>query len=181
MESMQETGARAAIGRFAMALDAMLVNGATMCLTPLRSAKDFIETQLYERAAAELAHLRQRVVLTEEEQFAFADHLSTLKDALLALLAHQSMPKEPRDVRIRELTAVYVRARERVKQLEHRLGLPQSFYKFSDGPHGQRAAEFVVRLLELYEREQSDPVEGFGAVGCGAPSPRVTDEPLSRP
>lgn len=182
MEPIHETGPRAAVDRFALALDGMLVNGATMCLSPLQSARDFIEAQLHARAAAELSHLRQCIGLTEEEQMAFADRLLSLKDALLALVAHQAIPKEQRDARIRHLRAVYVRAQDHVKQLEHRLGLTSSFYERPDGPQGERVAAFVARLPELFDREQTGPIvsQGSAAVGCGPQSPRVTDEPLSR-
>lgn len=181
MKPLHETDARAAVSRFALAHDGLLVNGATVCMTPLRSAKDFIETQLHTRAAAELAHLRQCVALTEEEQVAFADRLCALKDALLALVAHQAIPKEQLDERIRHLTAVYVRGQNHVKQLERRLGLTPSVYDISNGPHGERVAEFVARLPELFERDQTRGVtQVSGALGCGAQSPSVTDDRLSR-
>ncbi|MCI0684230.1 MAG: hypothetical protein L0Y71_19140 [Gemmataceae bacterium] len=154
MGQTKEIDPRLAVNRFALALDAMLVNGVTMCLTPTRAAKDFIDMQLHAHANAELSNLLRSVDLAAEENSAFVDRLAVLKASLQALLAHGTMPKEQRERRIGQLQAAYASARQGVQQLEHRLGLTPSFYEASGDVHRDRVAGFAARVPELFEREQ---------------------------
>jgi hypothetical protein len=157
MNDRQDKELRDAVFGFALALDAFIVNGATICVTPWESARDFVEQKLYLSSQQSLRNLQQCAHLTDAECDVFWRNLESIKEALLSLANHSATTKDQRELSIQKLRAFYAQSQDEIKRLEARLRQAPGYYDTRPGATSQRIAELMAQLPQLLEQAIVNP------------------------